>query len=1308
MHAAHTMRPPTRVPTVRLQETGALREDSLYIQRKADEELCRALLDGEVCAVLAPRQIGKSSLRVRTARILQHEGIHCAQVDLTTIGKTADRNAIAAWYFSLVVRIARELGLPDPKPFFEDLSALLPVDRFGRYLREQVVPVLDGPLVLFIDEIDYLRVLPIDRDEFFVAIRALYNERAHNPVLRRLTFCLLGVASPRDLVRNPDITPFNIGRSISLRDFSRVELGAFGSALLQLGGPVDPWLDEIFHWTAGHPYMTQVLSQQLLSQQDHRSELSLAARVQHAVQRRFLRSGRSSDDNLSYAERRLDQAEQKSELLALYHRILTEETVLSEDNNPVQQELQICGLVATDTSPDGVRVLRVRNRIFANVFNGEWLREKEAHRKLVHAVRRWQEHGRSDAALLRDADLAEAEHWVGEHAHQVTAEEHAFLRSCLGLARHEAERERLASDVRTQRRTLIGLVCFMVVLLLAMSGLYAQYLRIQKYAEGEQKAANEAQNQKQRAERERALAESAATTARLETARAEYAAEAEALARKEAQAALALAERARKSADLEAQRARRFAESERIAKLDAEAARKLAEQAAEDERVAAEAARSARMEAERQKEEAEKQRQESEQARVRAIEAQKIAELAVRTEGSLRAAALAEQPEHQVRALVEAMRVTLPIREGVLGPAWEGLNRATEANTLAVVLEGHAKAVRSAYFSPDGKRLVSASEDQTARVWDVTSGQLLFSLVGHTGMLRGAAFSPDGKYIVTVSDDTTARIWDADRGSLVSVLKGHSAWVLAARFSPDSARLVSTGFDSKVIVWDVWRARKQLVLDRVDGRALSAAFSPNQDHIVTSGLDGHASIFSARTGKLVRYLEMPRSNIRTADYSPDGRLLVTASTDAIARIWDAERGTFQRALIGHSAEVRSGVFSRDGALIATASEDRTVRLWDADSGKTIRTLAGHAGPVWSAQFSPDGQRIATASEDGTIRLWSLRAGQILRPLIGHNGDVRRAEFSPDGRHALTAGEDGFVRLWDARTGQLTTTIDAHAGEVSMASYSLAGDSIVTAAEDAMAQVWDVGSQSLKQQTELHPCWVRAARLSPSGSSVATVGDDGQVRIWNVTDSLQSGRMWAGIPPEQHPRRLNSLAFSPDGARLVTAGEDRLARIWDVQTGRLLSTLVGHGGIVFSVAYDASGRFILTASEDRTTRIWDAKSGLLKVSLSGHTDAVLSAEFSLDGRYVVTASRDRTARIWDAHTGRDLLTLRGHRAAVLSAAFAPDTQSVLTAGADGVAIVHPIKPTALYDFGCRFLRTLRNHPDAPEWELRSIFATCPRS
>jgi len=592
----------------------------------------------------------------------------------------------------------------------------------------------------------------------------------------------------------------------------------------------------------------------------------------------------------------------------------------------------------------------------------------------------------------------------------------------------------------------------------------------------------------------------------------------------------------------------------------------------------------------------------------------------------------------------------------------------------------HKGFVETAVFSSDGKRVVTACNDNTSRVWDATNGQLLETLSGHSGPVNSAAFSLDGERIVTASDDHTAREWDAQNGQLLATLSGHMGDINTAFFSPDGTRIVTASDDNTAKLWDARTGHAVATLSGHSANVHDAVFSPDGKHVVTSSEDHTARIWDAESGHLVATLSGHTGEVFEATFSSDGKRIITASADATARIWDAEDGHLLFTLAGHMNEVDSAAFSPDGKLAVTSSIDHTARVWDAGSGKMLATLVGHSDFVNDAEFSPDGNFIVTASSDDTARIWDAGKGRLLAILSGNTGAVVHAAFSSDGARVITAGNDDTARVWDLGDGQLVAALYGHSGNVFRASFSPDGSRVVTASYDHTARVWDTGNGNLLATLSGHTKEVNDARFSPDGERIVTASFDKTARIWDAAN----GNLLLTLTG--HQDMVLTAEFSPDGTRIVTASDDGTARIWDADSGRSLATLTGHTSYVYSAEFSSDGTHIVTASNDNTARVWDARDGRLIAILTGHTGSVISAEFSPDGKRIVTNSADDTARVWDATDWHLLVTLSGHTQGVGDAEFSPDGKQVVTAGFDGTARIWDAESG-------RLLSTLSGHTDA---------------
>jgi WD40 repeat protein len=578
----------------------------------------------------------------------------------------------------------------------------------------------------------------------------------------------------------------------------------------------------------------------------------------------------------------------------------------------------------------------------------------------------------------------------------------------------------------------------------------------------------------------------------------------------------------------------------------------------------------------------------------------------------------------------------------------------------------HGDAVVQASFSPDGQRLVTASWDRTARVWDARTGKPLTGPLAHEGAVEQAAFSPDGRLLVTASQDHTARLWDAATGKLVCPPLAHEDEVSRAEFSPDGKHVVTACLDHTARVWEV-------PAGIVDFRfQISDLFNLKSE------------IFNLKLCRLIATLEH-KGRVHHAAYSADGRILVTASADHTARLWHPATGQPLGSPLKHADTVVFAAFSPDSRLLVTAAT-HSARLWEAATGRELFPPREHRGTVVQAAFSPDSHRLLTADDEGTVRLWDALSGQPLAPPLKHNQLVASVAFHPDGRRAVTASHDRTARVWDLTPPTSPLTV-RHDGEIWHAAFSPDGRRLATAGNDLLACVWDIAGQTRRQgdketrrreehrpfpglPVSLSPCLlvsleghterVMCVAFSPDGRRLATASDDQMARLWDA----RTGKLLAVLG---HDEEVVRVAFSPDGRRLVTASYDGTARIWDAQTGKALADPLKHQGPVVFAAFSPDGRLVVSVSEDRTARLWDAATGrpALAVPLK-HTGAMVHAAFSPDGRFLATAGTDRKACVWEVATGKLVCPPLKHRHEVRRVAFSPDSRLVATASYDHTA------------------------------------------
>ncbi len=320
------------------------------------------------------------------------------------------------------------------------------------------------------------------------------------------------------------------------------------------------------------------------------------------------------------------------------------------------------------------------------------------------------------------------------------------------------------------------------------------------------------------------------------------------------------------------------------------------------------------------------------------------------------------------------------------------------------------RGIRFAQFSPQGNNILTLTKD-VAQVWS-GSGRRIGAPLRHGTRLNSARFSGDGKRVITTSDDKTARIWDATTGNMLGQPLVHKSEVTNAVFSPDGSKVVTAAEDNCARLWVSSNAQSLGAPMKHDGFITSLEFSQDGRWIASASYDTFMRVWDGTTGMAVGRPSKHPASVDMAHFSPDGKRIVTAANDTTARIWDFQTGRLVVPLTGHTQIVTGAQFSPDGTQVVTASKDYTARVWDAKSGAAVAEPFRHKDVVCSAVFSPDGQSIITASLDRTARSWDVKTGVPLTEPLSHASAVVLGEFSPDGRHVLTASDDGTGRVWE--------------------------------------------------------------------------------------------------------------------------------------------------------------------------------------------------------------------------------------------------------------------------------------------------------
>lgn len=571
-------------------------------------------------------------------------------------------------------------------------------------------------------------------------------------------------------------------------------------------------------------------------------------------------------------------------------------------------------------------------------------------------------------------------------------------------------------------------------------------------------------------------------------------------------------------------------------------------------------------------------------------------------------------------------------------------------------LGGHQGEIHSLVFSPTGKFLASAGEDETVRLWEFdlqkpeTRTELPKVFTVNTGKVWSVAFSPDESSLAAAGEDMIVRLWDLkNTGAKPIELIGHTEPVMSVVFSPEGKILASGGKDTEIRLWDLENPEKiPVILQGHEDGILSVAFDADGKRLASGGYDKTVRLWNIDDPSIASTVYSGhREAVRSVTFSPDGKTLASGSFDHTVRLWDLDnRGADPLVLTGHKDYIFSVAFSPDGKVLASGSEDRTARLWYLKQTSTFTYLRGHKDRISSVALSQNGKILASGSHDKTVHLWDVKdldaEPSVLR---GNESDIWSVAFSPDDQWLAAGSKDKTVRLWDMENQSADPIIlDDHNARVWSVAFS-PDNWLASGSSDMTVCLWDFTKQNLRasRKTKMNPIVLQA----------------------------DLGKVYA-------------VTFSPDNRWLAAGSDDMIVRLWDRKNlDKKPIVLRGHEGIVLAVTFSPDSKTLASGSVDKTVRLWNVKNPIEDpVVLKGHESWIRSLVFNRDGNTLVTGSGDKTVRCWNLkNPNEDPIVLNEHSRGVHGVAVSPDGEKIFSGSEDTTIIQWIASPAILADEIC---------------------------
>ncbi|MCW3098510.1 MAG: repeat-containing protein [Chthonomonadaceae bacterium] len=1016
-----------------------------YIPRAADDQLFERLLNGDYCYVLVSRQMGKSSLMVHTLTRLVQQNITAVMVDLNSIG---DDTTQEQWYYSLTEQLAAQLGLNEETDAFWDRSeSKTALQKWVGALEQLLRLHSDRSLVIFIDEIDQVRSLPFTTDEFFAAIRSFHNRRAMDPNFRRLTFCLIGVALPSDLIEDPRITPFNIAERIDLTDFTEDQVVAWKVGLQRDEIQDEVLLRRVFYWTNGHPYLTQRLCRAIVE------DVSVQAvqDVDRLCGRLFFGAdGTNPDDNINIVSARLLHCDPDvAGLLTLYQRIAQGKSVRYDRANRLINVLILAGSIRSVSG-----ILQVRNRIYAYVFDAKWISN---HMPGV------------ELRLQRQA------YWRGVLRTLLIT---SIVIGVMGFLLYRAYRAEVRATSSEQKSVH--------ALEIAKRELYVANMSLAQKAYGEHNIQRVEELLKE-CQQQRGMADYCGFEWRYAWGLIH-------------QEHCTLADEASRvmstgfspdgtvvvTVDGDANIKRWNAETGHIlntfsshhgivsaSSITADAG--IVGIATLDKRVRIHSGTSDRI----------------------------ICELPGFTEG---VCTMTFSRDGRLLALgtfagtVVIWRITDKVRLGTFpstGVWCEALAFSPDGKSLFASHRDGSKWIRdintgrilteldrgsgrilAASFSPDGRTLATGGYDGQVLLWNSLSGKTIRKMRGHHLRATALAFAPDGQILASASWDRSAILWNLASGERLRSLEGHRDGITCLAFSPNGHRFATGSHDRTTKIWDLDVKHTHHLA--TDSGLISVFFTPDGTTAGVVREDRDVAVYDVATGRLLQKFARKAS---TLAFGPDGRILVIAGIDGSVTANDLSNGshkvlynanktvwgldlspTVPEAVIGNDAglvtcvdirtrstrgittplaDVASVTFSPDGRLLAILDKYGAGLVVNYLSGRTVLNFSRHGVSCCTLCFSQKSTELAVGFSDGFVEMWNTTSAKREWSALGHVGPINALAFSADGNNLVSGSDDYMVRLWNVRLGREVWTLEGHSNGICGLNFSLDSRSFIS-------------------------------------------------------------------------------------------------------------------------------------------------------------------------------------------------------------------------------------------------------------------------
>jgi WD40 repeat protein len=559
--------------------------------------------------------------------------------------------------------------------------------------------------------------------------------------------------------------------------------------------------------------------------------------------------------------------------------------------------------------------------------------------------------------------------------------------------------------------------------------------------------------------------------------------------------------------------------------------------------------------------------------------------------------------------------------------ARNALVRASLHNRLTATYSGHTSHVLAIDVHPDGSTFLSASDDNTVKLWRGGSGEAVATFAGHEELVDAVEFLPDGRRFLTASRDSTVKLWDVSRPEALQTFAVEDLTALTV--APDGEHFFAGDSDGVVRQWRLDRQEPVATWPLEDAGIAQIVALPDGERFLTSTHFGGVKLWRIGQATPLGVYRADGGQVETIALLPDGQRFLIGDDDGGVELWDFARDEAVENFYGHRETVWSIALHPDGERFVTASDDGTVRLWREDSISALATftmpterinLFGPGNSVRAVAFLPDGSCLVGAY-DGAVKRLQIDGDPPAASYTAGKGGVYSLAFLPDGQRFLAGALQNETQLWRRDGQQPDQTFSNGGSGFATPTLSIAiapdGERFVTSTISGAVTMWEIGRQGALASFEHGGGYVFDAAFLPDGAQMLTASSDGAIRLWRTADASLVQTF------KEHDAFVRAIAVSPDGRQFISGSDDGTARLWRIEEENSVATFGGHGFVLADVAVTADGSRFLTGSLDGTVKQWRAGRKTPLTTAGASIPDVYSIALSPDGRHYAAGSSGAT-------------------------------------------------------------------------------------